>query len=168
MTRASRAIKGILPPKGLLIALAFQLPLALASWPWRPSTFELAAGLFLLAAGATLNVWAERLFRRASVGVCPFSPVPTVIESGPYRLTRNPMYLGLVAITLSAALMSGVPLNAWTACALWMWLHYKFVLPEESFLARELGERYLDYARRVPRWLIVQSPPVPSGELPVD
>jgi protein-S-isoprenylcysteine O-methyltransferase Ste14 len=143
----------VLPPKGLLIALAAQLPLALASLPLRPAAWELSAGLLLLIAGVAINVWAERQFRRAGVGVCPFSPAPTVIESGPYRFTRNPMYVGLIALCLSAALLCGLPLNAWTAVAYAIWLHRRFVLPEERFLLRERGEDYADYARRVPRWI---------------
>lgn len=143
----------ILPPKGLLIALAAQLPLALLSLPLRPAPWEIASGSFLLIFGVAINVWAERQFRRAGVGVCPFSPAPSVVERGPYRFTRNPMYVGLIALCLSAALLSGVVLNAWTAVAYATWLHRRFVLPEEQFLLRERGEDYAAYVRRVPRWI---------------
>jgi len=145
--------KAILPPKGLLIALVAQIPLVLASLPLRPSLAEIAAGILLLAAGIAINVWAERQFRHAGVGVCPFSPAPIVVESGPYRITRNPMYVGLVALCLSTVLLSGVPLNSWTAAAYAFWLHRRFVLPEERFLLGERGEAYAAYARRVPRWI---------------
>lgn len=144
----------ILPPKGLLIALVAQLPLALAELPLRPFTVEITAGMFLLLAGLAINAWAERQFRHAGVGVCPFSPVHVVVETGPYRFTRNPMYVGLVALCLSAVLLTGVPLNAWTAVAYAIWLHRRFILPEEQFLLRERGESYAAYLRRVPRWLV--------------
>jgi protein-S-isoprenylcysteine O-methyltransferase Ste14 len=143
----------IQPPQGLLIALAAQLPLAVASFPLRPSLAEGAAGSLLLLGGIAINLWAERCFRRVDVGVCPFSPVPVVVTTGPYRYTRNPMYLGLIALCLSAALLSGIPLNAWTAVAYAVWLNRRFVLTEEQFLLRERGEDYATYARRVPRWI---------------
>jgi protein-S-isoprenylcysteine O-methyltransferase Ste14 len=155
----------ILPPRGLLIALAAQVPLAVAGLPLRPTIAEVAAGSLLLLGGLAINVWAERCFRRLDVGVCPFSPAPVVVTTGPYRLTRNPMYVGLIALCLSAALLSGVPLNAWTAVALAIWLHRRFVLPEEAYLLRERGEDYAAYARRVPRW-ITRWPAPPPALLP--
>jgi protein-S-isoprenylcysteine O-methyltransferase Ste14 len=153
MTELSLTRSQILPPKGLLIALAAQLPLLVAAFPLHPSAPEIALGLLLIAAGGVLNVWAERLFRRNQVGVCPFSNAPVLITSGPYRVTRNPMYLGLVFCNLGVALLSGVLPNAWSSVAYFIWLHYAFVLPEEQFL-RELLSPELDaYARRVPRWI---------------
>jgi protein-S-isoprenylcysteine O-methyltransferase Ste14 len=144
---------GVLPPRGLLIALASQLPLLAATGLRRPSVPELALGIGLLLVGCALNVWAERLFRRHDVGVCPFTRVPVLVERGPYRMTRNPMYLGLVALNLSASFLTGVLPNLWSSVAFALWLHYAFVLPEEAYLRREQGAAFAEYARRVPRWL---------------
>lgn len=155
MTAEETGKSSILPPRGLLIALAAQLPLMLASFPLQPAVWQLVSGALLLMAGIALNVWADRQFKRAGVGIRPFSPAPVVVESGPYRFTRNPMYLGLIAISLSAALLSGVPLNAWATIAYAAWLHHAFVVPEEAFLLRTLGEPYANYTRRVPRWIII-------------
>ena len=66
----------ILPPKGLLLALAAQLPLLLCGWPLDPPAAMVIAVAALIVAGIVLNVWAERLFRRNRVGVCPFSTAP--------------------------------------------------------------------------------------------
>ena len=145
----------VLPPKGLLVALAAQLPLLVSAGPLRPSPLEIAAGGLLLVAGVVLNVWAERLFRHSGVGVCPFTHVPVMVARGPYRLTRNPMYLGLVCLNLGATLLTGVLANAWSSIAFGMWLHFAFVLPEEVFLRRELGRAFDEYAAVVPRWLSV-------------
>src|SRR5262249_41122952 len=70
----------ILPPKGLLLALAAQFALLLCRLPLHLSSLEMAAGATLLAAGVLLNVWAERLFRRNHVGVCPFTDVPVLFD----------------------------------------------------------------------------------------
>jgi len=147
----------ILPPKGLLLALIAQLPILASSLPLRPSTWELAAGAIFLASGVVLNVWAERMFRHNGVGVCPFTHVPVLISAGPYRVTRNPMYVGLVCLNLGVTLFSGVLENLWSSIALLIWLHYAFILPEEAFLRRKLGEAFDKYAQRVPRWLLLSS-----------
>ena len=153
MTEIALNKPSILPPKGLLLALGGQLPILLSSIPLSPSAGELIAGAALLVAGITLNVWAERLFRVKNVGVCPFTPVPAVVATGPYRFTRNPMYLGLVCVNLGATFLSGALANIWSSVALFIWLHYAFVLPEESFLRHELGHAFDVYAKRIPRWL---------------
>jgi protein-S-isoprenylcysteine O-methyltransferase Ste14 len=114
------------------------------------------------AAGVVLNVWAERLFRKSGVGVCPFSPVPNLVITGPYRFTRNPMYLGMVLLSASWPLMMGLYWNLWPAAALAAWLHFRFVLPEEEFLRGRLGVSYLEYASRNPRWLGLPGPRVPQ------
>jgi protein-S-isoprenylcysteine O-methyltransferase Ste14 len=153
MTELALPKPHVLPPKGLLLALAGQLPLFLATPVALPSPAHIAGGSLLLLTGVALNVWAERIFRRNGVGVCPFSHVPAVMTHGPYRVTRNPMYLGLVCVNLGVTVLSGVVANAWSSIALAIWLHYAFVLREEAFLRHELGERFDGYARRVPRWL---------------
>jgi len=143
----------VLPPKGLLLALASQAPLLAAGMPLSPSAIEIAGGATLLLAGAVLNVWAERLFRHSGVGVCPFTRVPVLVKRGPYRVTRNPMYLGLVCLNAGVALLTGVTANLWSSIAYAIWLHYAFVLPEDGFLKREVGTRFDEYTRSVPRWL---------------
>ncbi|MFO1325640.1 MAG: isoprenylcysteine carboxylmethyltransferase family protein [Burkholderiales bacterium] len=142
-----------LPPRALLASLIAQLPLLLASWPPSPAGPALASGLVLLALGIGLNAWADRLFHRAGVGVCPYSPVPRLVAGGPFRYSRHPMYVGLVCVTAGAALASGVYANLWSAVAFALWLDGAYVRPEEAFLRAELGAEYDAYARRVPRWL---------------
>lgn len=146
----------MMPPRALLVALASQAPLIAAGWPLRPTVAQIATGGVLTAAGLVLNVWSERLFVREGVGVCPFTPAPVVIERGPYRLTRNPMYLGLIALNLAFTFFTGVMANLWSSVAYAMWLHYAFVLPEENFLRASWGDAYTRYALRVPRWITLR------------
>lgn len=144
----------ILPPRGLLVALLAQLPLVLDAWPLHPVPVEVVIGACLIAAGLGLNVWADRIFKARGVGVCPFSPAPTLLRTGPYRCTRNPMYLGLVAITLGLAVLTGVLANAWSAVTLFLWLHWGFVVPEEQWLRQRFTREFESYAADVPRWLL--------------
>ncbi len=153
---------GLLPPKALLLILLSQIPLVLWSWPLKPAIAPAFVGAAMLGTGVVLNVWAERLFRKSGVGVCPFSPVPNLVSTGPYRFTRNPMYLGMVLLSASWPLMMSLYWNLWPAAALAAWLHFRFVLPEEAFLRGRLGVGYLEYASRNPRWLGLPGPRVPQ------
>src|SRR5262245_5700397 len=142
MTELTITKPRLLPPRGLLFALLAQLPLLAVSWPLHPTGWELGAGLALIAVGSVLNIWSDRLFKQDAVGVCPFSHVPVLVERGPFRFTRNPMYLGLVSLALGLALATGLYANVWSASALFIWLHYAFVLPEEAFLRQTLGAEF--------------------------
>lgn len=144
---------GILPPKGLLLSLLFQMPLLALSLPLRPQLPAICLGAALLIAGVALNLSADRQFRVANVEVCPFGETPKLLEEGPFRLTRNPMYLGFVLISAGSACMTGLWLNLLAAAGLLAWLQIRYVLPEEVFLHRELGEVYSHYKLNHPRWI---------------
>ena len=143
----------ILPPKGMLIALALQFPLAVLAWPWRPSANLALIGFLLLAMGAALNLWASGRFTKHEVGICPFSPAPRLVEDGPYRFTRNPMYLSLALVYLgvTALINSLWPLLLFPPV---IWIISTFVIArEEAYLERKFGATYLEYKKRVRRWL---------------
>jgi protein-S-isoprenylcysteine O-methyltransferase Ste14 len=155
MSRAAAAYgqTSILPPRGLLLALVAQVPLLAAQWPLAPRLVEAISGGALVIAGAALNVWSARLFERKSVGICPFSPAAALVTTGPFALSRHPMYVGLVALSAGLTLLTGVLANLWISVAFAIWLHHAYVLPEERFLRDRFGAAYDDYAERVPRWL---------------
>ena len=143
---------GVLPPKALLLSILAQLPLVVWMWPLRPSVVEVVLGSIALIAGIALNLRAERLFRRRDVGVRPFSPASQLVQSGPYRFTRNPMYLGMVLICAAVALLSGVILNIGAALVLAVWLEFRFIRREEKFLDSLFGAPFQQYMRQTPRW----------------
>jgi protein-S-isoprenylcysteine O-methyltransferase Ste14 len=117
-----------------------------------PSPLNLA-GAALVAAGLALTLWAAGLFRIARTPVRPFEPSTALVTSGVYRLTRNPMYLGMVVVLLGAALLFGT-LAAFVPVPLFLWqIQRKFVVPEEAFLEGIFGEPYLAYKGRVRRWI---------------
>ena len=148
--------KTLLPPRGFLLALLSQVPLLASNWPLRPNLLAMAAGAALIAWGVLLNILAERLFRRVATGVCPFSPATVLVRRGPFKLSRNPMYLGLVAISVGVTLATGVFPNIWISVALAIWLHYAYVLPEEKFMHDRFGAEYEQYTERVPRWILLK------------
>ncbi len=146
-------IPTLLPPRALLIALLAQVPWLLINWPPALIGLQLAAGAVALGLGIVLNLYANDRLIRSDVEVCPFHATPRLVSSGPYRVTRNPMYLGMALIAAAPALATGLWLNLLSADAFAIWLHCLYVLPEERFLERRFGEPYNAYRRRVARWL---------------
>jgi protein-S-isoprenylcysteine O-methyltransferase Ste14 len=109
----------------------------------------------LIVAGAVLGLgWRSVVqLRRTGQSENPWKPTTEIVERGPFRLTRNPMYLQmvLVCIGIGVALMNLWILVLTPICA---WALQKFaILPEERYLERKFGETYLAYKRRVRRWL---------------
>ena len=120
-------------------------------WP-APATYWVGGAV---VAGAILGLgWRSvTLLRRTGQSENPWKPTTEVVTRGPFRLTRNPMYLQMVLVCIGLAIILA---NVWIllltpACA---WVLHRFaILPEEEYLERKFGEQYLSYKRRVRRWL---------------
>lgn len=109
-----------------------------------------AAEIFI---GASLGVWAVRTFGRLKTPVFPMHPASALADTGPYALTRNPMYLGLAIVYLGIALVANAfwPLVFLPEAIV---LTYLFAIRrEESYLSQEFGESYAAYCSRVRRWV---------------
>ena len=99
------------------------------------------------------NGWALWLFGRHETGLLPGQATRVMVEEGPFRVSRNPLYLGLLALYLGLALLAPsfwalVLFPAAVLLILWGAIH-----PEERYLRDRFGAQYDAYARRVRRWL---------------
>ncbi len=110
-------------------------------------------GAALLVAGGALTLWGAQTFARAGTTLKPFERTHTLVVGGPFRFTRNPMYLGMVAMLLGAALALGTPAPWLAAPALALTLQLRFIRHEERALTASLGEPYERYRQSVGRWL---------------
>jgi protein-S-isoprenylcysteine O-methyltransferase Ste14 len=126
-------------------------------WPlvppaaWRPVLD--VAGALLVAAGLALDLGSLAIFGRARTSAIPFRPAAAFVAKGTYRLSRNPMYLGLTCVVSGLGLLVerlGLVLAALAAAAV---IHRWVIRREEAYLERRFGASYLDYKRRVRRWL---------------
>ncbi len=144
----------LLPPVWFILALVAMIALHLMlpgmriippPWRW--------LGAVALLAGLTLAITGAGLFRRAGTGIKPFSEVTTLVTAGPYRFTRNPMYLGLVLSLLGVAAMLGTATPWAVIPAFAAWIHWRFVRQEETMLEQRFGAEYLAFKGRVPRWV---------------
>jgi len=110
-------------------------------------------GAGLLVAGVAVIMSARTLFVRTGQSPAPWKPSPELILRGPYRLTRNPMYLGLTCIQAGLGLVTG---NAWIsllAPIALLIVHFIAVRPEEKYLTEKFGRSYREYCGRVRRYI---------------
>jgi protein-S-isoprenylcysteine O-methyltransferase Ste14 len=110
-------------------------------------------GIPLIVAGMWLGGHAFRGFSKAGTPVVPFERSTALVTHGSYRLTRNPMYVGMVMILAGIALLLGT-VGPWLPIPLFVWIiRSSFILKEERFLEELFGQQYLAYKSRVRRWL---------------
>ncbi len=130
----------------LLLYKAFSLPSPLGKR-------SRLIGVPLLGLGLGLGASAVAAQLRAGTTPDPTEPSTALVQSGPYRFTRNPIYLGMALIYSGMALL----LNAVGGLALLPGMIFAFdrgiVRNEESYLEQQFGQEYLDYKQRVPRWI---------------
>jgi protein-S-isoprenylcysteine O-methyltransferase Ste14 len=123
-------------------------------WPRIPGLPLPPLGIALVVGGSIPPLWAFALFQRERTEINPTSPTNSkLVTGGPFGFTRNPMYLGLVIITLGIAFWVGAwPMFA-APVALFAtsnWVHIPF---EEAKMRRQFTNEFDDYTRRVRRWL---------------
>ena len=153
MQNWSKLLK-ILPPYWVIIDVTAGLALH-AVWIWKggPRLALPAPGLVTVVLGFGLMIWAWKLFHHRGTAVCPFEASTHFVREGPYRFTRNPMYLGMTLILLGIALVSGTPPVFLAPLAFFFTVHLAFIPYEEKKMEETFGEAYRDYKRRVRRWL---------------
>jgi len=146
--------KRVLPPTyflaslALMAALAFALPIAsLLPWPWR------AFGVVPIAAGVWLNLAADRAFKERGTTVKPFERSSALVTDGAFRLTRNPMYLGMVVILIGVALIFGALTPFLAVAGFAAIIEIRFIPVEERMLAERFGDEWTAYRDRTRRWL---------------
>jgi protein-S-isoprenylcysteine O-methyltransferase Ste14 len=128
-------------------------------WPLE-SGFDLSTpacywigGSIVVGAILGLGLYSVILVRRTGQSENPWKPTTAIVDRGPFRFTRNPMYLQMVLGCIGFAI---ILTNMWilllTPVCAWV-LHRFAILPEEAYLESKFGEKYLSYKRRVRRWL---------------
>ena len=142
--------------------VAFAVPLLLLrpdTAAWTIST----PGAIVVAVGTILLAWCVREFYVAGSGtLAPWAPPQHLVVSGPYRYSRNPMYLAVLCTVAGWAIGYRSSAIGLYALGLLIAFHLRILWHEEPFLARTHGEEWLVYAARVPRWLGFARRPDPT------
>ena len=150
---------GVFVPPPLIFALPLFAAIFMQSrspWPIvsRNESALVVAGLFAVAAAVSIGLASVISFRNARTTVLPMGrPTTTIVARGPYRFTRNPMYLAMAVGYLGVSLLLN---NVWAIVLLPVVLFAvdRFVIRrEERYLAAKFGEDYRSYCARVRRWI---------------
>jgi protein-S-isoprenylcysteine O-methyltransferase Ste14 len=107
----------------------------------------------IFAIAFTLAIWAIVTIRKAGTRVETYKPTTTIVVNGPYRFTRNPIYLGMVLGQIGVAVAFD---SLWILAALvlfYLVIRYGVIAREEAYLERKFDDVYLGYKSRVRRWL---------------
>ena len=132
------------------VALQAFIPISISPEPRRIARI---AGFVGLTAGVALAVWALAIFRRVRTTTIPFGKSSALVTWGPYRFSRNPMY---VALTLAYLGEAGILGQVWSLPLLLLTLVYVngTLIPfEESRLQETFGDAYTQYRASVRRWV---------------
>jgi protein-S-isoprenylcysteine O-methyltransferase Ste14 len=132
----------------VMVGLHFLMPLkAILSPP-----LNYVGALFMML-GFASTLWAVSAFGKAGTPFKPFERSTALVTHGLYRITRNPMYLGMVIALTGVAIWLGT-ISPFLVILIFVWLiQRKFVQREEKFLEDLFGHEYLAYKARVRRWL---------------
>lgn len=133
--------------------------LVVAAWllgwvlPLRLGPPAAALGNAVLFAAIALVGWSLLVLVRAGNDPRPNRPDTAIVQGGPFRFSRNPIYLGFVLAAAGFALRDGL-LWGWLAVGLaFLWLDRQVVAREEAYLAGRFGTAYAAYRARVRRWV---------------
>lgn len=126
----------------------YAYPLQVAKYPGLRWT-----GFVLAAISGSFAIWAVRSFTAMGTNLRPDRPAVALVRTGPYRFTRNPMYLSLCSLQLALGLIldDWIPLLFVVPMA--VILHFGVILREESYLEAKFGEPYRTFRRQVRRWM---------------
>ena len=147
-------MKKLLPPTHFFtyliisVLLHYALPIAqIINYP-----FNWLGFLFFIP-GGILNIWTDQLFKKNKTTVKPDEKPAVLIQSGPFKISRNPMYLGMTLLLIGAGVILGTVTSFAGAILFIAAMHFVFIPQEEKNLQETFGEEFDAYKKKVGRWL---------------
>ena len=142
------------PPAYFFVSLFSSIGLYFAL----PSTKAMATpyryiGLVLIGTGVVLNLWTDAIFKKHKTTVKPYENPTHLGISGPFRISRHPMYLGMVSILLGIGIALGPVISLVVPILFLIVMEVMFIPFEEKNLEQAFGKEYLDYKKKVRRWI---------------
>ena len=156
MTSTEPDSSGVRLPPPLVYLAGLALGWALDAWHplgRPPAPLRWTLGGALAVAGLGLFLPALRLMRRARTAIAPTRPTTRLVVAGPFRVTRNPLYLSLLLVYAALAVLTG---TLWALVLLPVVvavLQRVVIVREEAYLERKFGDEYRAYRARVRRWI---------------
>ena len=136
----------ILLVMSVLLNFVFPVPAFLSP----PFTYS---GFLIIGFGFVMALWSRSLFLKNSTTLQLYEEPTSLVTSGPFRLSRNPIYLGMASILLGVTVVQGT-LVALAFPVIFVMVIEFFIIPgEEQNLEKIFGERYREYKKNVRRWI---------------
>jgi len=147
--------KKVLPPTYLLISIVLMVALHFLCHPTMsviPLPWNIF-GIIPMVLGIAINLIADNALHKAQTTVKPFEESTALVASSAYRISRHPMYLGFVLILVGVAIVLGslAPFVVIPIFAILM--DVVFIRVEERMLEQKFGQAWLEYTRKVRRWI---------------
>lgn len=147
----------MLPPfillGALIVAIGLEFTNSLNFLPPVSASWALFLGLALLVVALALGVSALRTFREVGTNPSPHQPSLKLATTGPYRFSRNPMYIGFLMILAGLSLVASLDWGLILVPVLAVLLHYGVVTREEAYLSAKFGRPYQEFMNRTRRWI---------------
>lgn len=145
----------VVPPPLIYIGGLF-LPLLL-HWikplEFLPGTFPLFLGITLIVISVIFVATAMRSFIKEKTNIDVRKPTTHIVTTGPYRFTRNPIYLSMTLLVVSIAVWWNELWILVTLMPVLFIIQHGVIKREEAYLTKKFGEEYLNYKSRVRRWI---------------
>jgi len=150
---------GVHFPPPTLFVVGFLIAVALDRWVFSlrlggvSRTALLIAGWVLIVVGMLVLLWALLTFARARTAILPSRPARTIVATGPFRYSRNPMYVAFSAIYIGLSLLMS---RVWPLLLLplvLLGLYALVIRREEHYLGHAFRDEYAAYRSRVRRWV---------------
>jgi protein-S-isoprenylcysteine O-methyltransferase Ste14 len=145
----------VLPP--VLVGGLLLVGVVVHYWVWTVTPFPIVparilGAVLLVSAGVLANA-AHSVMKRAGTNILPTQPALALVRDGPFRRTRNPLYIAAVGVYLGVAFWVDGLVPFLLLPLVLAGLHWAVVMPEERYLEGKFGDAYRTYRSQVPRWL---------------
>ena len=110
-------------------------------------------GWVLVLEGVVLNIWADGIFKKRKTTVKPGEKSSELVIKGPFKISRNPMYFGMVLILLGVAVVCGDLVSFLFPIIFIILIEFLFIPLEEREMQSIFGKKYLNYKKHVRRWV---------------
>ena len=147
-------MKNIMPPTYLTIFLILAICLHFIFPIMRiihsPYTY---IGILLIVLGVWIDVWADAIFKKRNTTVKPHEKPSHLEVNGPFRISRHPMYLGMAVVLLGIDVFLGTLVTFVFPLVFVILMEVLFIPMEEKSMENVFGKKYLDYKKKVRRWI---------------
>ena len=110
-------------------------------------------GWVFIIAGVILNLWTDNLFKKHNTTVKPYLKPSHFISKGPFRISRNPMYLGMLIILAGTSILFRSIILLIPSFLYLLVMNIFYIRKEETYLLEQFGDEFLSYKKKVRQWI---------------